>query len=53
MSLKILNKDGYMLFIHPLNWRKIDSKIFDEFINRNLYYLKLNYGNATKIRNRC
>ena len=46
MSLKILNKDGYMLFIHPLNWRKIGSKIFDEFINRNLYYLKLNYGGS-------
>ena len=43
-SLLKLNKDGYLLFIHPLNWRKIGSKIFDEFINRNIYFLKLNYG---------
>ena len=43
-SIKNLNKDGYLLFIHPLNWRKIGSKIFDEFINRNIYFLKLNYG---------
>lgn len=43
-SLGILKENGYLLFIHPLNWRKIGSKIFNEFINRNIYYLKLNYG---------
>jgi len=45
LSISLLNKNGYLLFIHPLNWRKIGSKIFKEFINRNIYYLKLNYGN--------
>ena len=43
-SLSVLKKEGYLLFIHPLNWRKIGSKIFKEFINRNIVYLKLNYG---------
>ena len=44
MSLSLLNDNGYLLFIHPLNWRKIGSKIFTDFINRNIHYLKLNYG---------
>ena len=43
-ALLLLKKNGYLLFIHPLNWRKIGSKIFTEFINRNIHYLKLNYG---------
>ena len=43
-SLTLLQNDGYLVFIHPLNWRKIGSDIFTEFINRNIYYLKLNYG---------
>jgi SAM-dependent methyltransferase len=43
-AISLLKKDGYLLFIHPLNWRKIGSKIFTEFINRNIHYLKLNYG---------
>ena len=40
----MLKKNGYLLYIHPLNWRKIGSKIFSEFLNRNIHYLKLNYG---------
>jgi hypothetical protein len=43
-SISLLKTNGYLLFIHPLNWRKIGSKIFTEFINRNIHYLKLNYG---------
>ncbi len=43
-SLSLLNKDGFLEFIHPMNWRKIGSKIFKEFINRNLFFIKLNYG---------
>jgi len=43
-AISLLKKNGYLLFIHPLNWRKIGSKIFTEFINRNIHYLKLNYG---------
>jgi adenine-specific DNA-methyltransferase len=43
-AISLLKKDGYLLFIHPLNWRKIGSKIFAQFINRNIHYLKLNYG---------
>jgi hypothetical protein len=44
LSITLLKNDGYLLFIHPLNWRKIGSKIFPEFLKRNLHYLKLNYG---------
>ena len=44
ISIQLLKKNGYLLYIHPLNWRKIGSKIFCEFINRNIHYLKLNYG---------
>jgi adenine-specific DNA-methyltransferase len=43
-AISLLMSNGYLLFIHPLNWRKIGSKIFTEFINRNIHYLKLNYG---------
>lgn len=43
-SLNILKEDGYLVFIHPQNWRKINSKIFDTFINYNLEYIGLNYG---------
>ena len=43
-SILLLKNNGYLVFIHPLNWRKIGSKIFTEFINRNIHYLKLNYG---------
>jgi 16S rRNA G966 N2-methylase RsmD len=43
-SILLLKNNGYLLFIHPLNWRKIGSKIFTEFIKRNIHYLKLNYG---------
>jgi hypothetical protein len=43
-AISLLKKSGYLLFIHPLNWRKIGSKIFTKFINRNIHYLKLNYG---------
>ena len=42
--LTVLKLDGYLLYINPLNWRKIGSKIFPEFIDRYIYYLKLNYG---------
>ena len=44
MSINILNENGYLLFINPINWRKIGSVIFNEFIQRNIYYIKLNYG---------
>jgi adenine-specific DNA-methyltransferase len=44
ISIQLLKKNGYLLYIHPLNWRKIGSKIFSKFINRNIHYLKLNYG---------
>ena len=43
-AISLLMTNGYLLFIHPLNWRKIGAKIFTEFINRNIHYLKLNYG---------
>jgi hypothetical protein len=43
-SISILKNDGYLLFIHPQNWRKISSIIFNEYINRHILYLAINYG---------
>jgi hypothetical protein len=39
-----LDNDGYLIYIHPLNWRKIGSKIIDEYFKRDICYIKLNYG---------
>ena len=44
LSLDLLNQNGFLLFIHPQNWRKINSIIFNKFLELDLIYLKLNYG---------
>jgi len=36
--LKILNKKGYLLFIHPANWRKPYHKTGEEMIKHNVIY---------------
>jgi tRNA1(Val) A37 N6-methylase TrmN6 len=41
-SLNILSEDGYLTYIHPLNWRKIGSVYLKEFLERNLIFLALN-----------
>jgi hypothetical protein len=43
-SLSILANNGYLLFIHPQNWRKIGSTIFNEYISKHILYLAINYG---------
>ena len=44
MSIKILNKNGYLVFVHPSGWRNIDGKfknVQKEIFNRNLQYLEI------------
>jgi hypothetical protein len=42
-GMKLLKPDGLLVFVHPLNWRKIGSKILPEFIrNRDLVFVALN-----------
>lgn len=43
-SFKILAKLGYLVFIHPQNWRKIKSKILKEYTDRDIIYMALNQG---------
>jgi adenine-specific DNA-methyltransferase len=43
-SLKTLKNDGYLIYIHPQNWRKINSKIFNLYLDNNLLHVSLNYG---------
>jgi hypothetical protein len=43
-SLSILNIDGYLVYIHPQNWRKIDNTILIEFLKYRLEFIGLNYG---------
>jgi len=44
-SLKILNLGGYLLFINPQGWRKINSKILKIILNKyTLLNLNLNMG---------
>jgi hypothetical protein len=44
-SLKILNRDGYLLFVHPSKWRSPESEIFEIFKNKNLTYLEIHSDN--------
>ena len=32
-NITLLQDDGYLAYIHPLNWRKINSEIFKLFLN--------------------
>lgn len=43
-SIEVLKPNGYLVYIHPQNWRKINSDIFDIFIDNNLLHISLNYG---------
>ena len=43
-NLELLKHNGYLVYIHPQNWRKIDEPILNKFLNRNLIHLSLNYG---------
>lgn len=44
-SLELLKPSGYLVYIHPQNWRKINSNILNTFVVENdLLHLSLNYG---------
>lgn len=40
-SIEILNKDGFLVFVHPPKWRMPESKIFKVFQKNNLIYLEI------------
>lgn len=40
-SFDILNKDAYLLFIHPPKWRKPESSLYKIFSENNLIYLEI------------
>lgn len=43
-SLISLKNDGFLVYIHPLNWRKINSDIFNEIKKHYIEHISLNYG---------
>lgn len=43
-SFELLKKDGYLLMIHPMNWRKINAPILPLFLNYDILSLSLNSG---------
>ena len=45
-NMTLLQDDGYLAYIHPLNWRKINSEIFQLFLTKNLLHISLNYGGS-------
>jgi hypothetical protein len=45
-NLNLLDNSGYLAYIHPLNWRKLNSDILKTFLEYNLLHLSLNYGGS-------
>jgi hypothetical protein len=43
-SLNQLNDNGFLVYIHPQNWRKIDNPTLKLFLDYNIKYIGLNYG---------
>jgi len=43
-SIDIIKEDGYLIYIHPQNWRKIGNNILSRFLTYRLEFLALNYG---------
>lgn len=43
-SINTLANNGYLVYIHPQNWRKIQSNIFNELKQKTLLHISLNYG---------
>ena len=43
-SIEILKDDGYFVYIHPQNWRKINNNVLNTFLSYRLEFLALNYG---------
>lgn len=47
-SFELLKPNGYLVYIHPPNWRKIGSKIFTKMIEKQFIIIDLNYNNIFK-----
>jgi hypothetical protein len=43
-SIETIKVDGYFVYIHPQNWRKIGNNILNMFLSYRLEFLALNYG---------
>lgn len=43
-SIEMIKEDGYFVYIHPQNWRKIGNNILSKFLTYRLEFLALNYG---------
>jgi hypothetical protein len=43
-SINDIKENGYLVYIHPQNWRKIGNNILDNILNWKIEYLGLNYG---------
>ena len=43
-SIEQLNNDGYLVYIHPQNWRKIGVNILNDILAYKIDFLGLNYG---------
>jgi 16S rRNA G966 N2-methylase RsmD len=44
-SINLLNKDGYVVFVHPSGWRSPDGvfkSVYDMIMERNLVYINMN-----------
>ena len=39
--LKIIEKNGYLVLVHPSKWRRPESEIFNEYKKLNLIYLEI------------
>lgn len=40
-SIDLLNKNGFLVFVHPPKWRMPEHKLFNVFKNNNLIYLEI------------
>jgi hypothetical protein len=43
-SIEDVKEDGYIVYIHPQNWRKIGNTLLNDFLKYRLEYIALNYG---------
>jgi len=43
-SIETLKEDGYLVYIHPQNWRKINNNMLNTFLSYRLEFIALNYG---------
>lgn len=46
---KNLKKDGYMVFVHPSNWRKPEHELWDTMMSKQILYLEI-HGESEGIK---